>query len=528
MVWYMKKLRKFTHNKKGVSSIFIAIYLSLIGILLVSTLYAGQVISRESVTDYLKIEQDRRQENILIYRLITDSDNQFFYYVEVKNTGAITVRLRALYINEIFILDPSTLEGDAYIEPKESFNITLYPPIPLDGPIYGNVLNTQCSVTTERGTKSSDLGMNLWAKTGGPIYSPNKFYSGPLMLLFDMFHWRSGTGPWKNGWSIPKSATDVTWRILLTNVDTRPITITDPSCFTLVGNEQNQNKIVSWFVNPELGTLTFMPGQYYFVYYSWDKPYSDSSDSIQKPNALTVGIPCINFLTFTGFFTELDLSETAFGQTIPFEAVMITDETMVDSVEMTANPQNIRNDGTSTSSVIVTVTDSAGNAMPEMWTDLFTTAGTLSENRVQTDENGVINVILTSSSSKTTAILYATCEGVTGTCKVSFTPATKISVTANPDHIAITGNSTITVQLLDQNNMPVTQSGIIISVSSTFSANKPPILIYQTQSDTTIIVTTDSNGKATITLVGQGKAGTTTITASSSGLTSGSTTVTLG
>jgi hypothetical protein len=315
---------------------------------------------------------------------------------------------------------------------------------------------------------------------------------------------------------------------MLTNVDTRPITITDPSCFTLVGNEQNQNKIVSWFVNPELGTLTFVPGQYYFVYYSWAKPYSDSSDTIQKPNALTVGIPCINFLTFTGFFTELDLSETAFGQTIPFEAVLITDETMVDSVEMTANPQNIRNDGTSTSSVTVTVTDAAGNAMPEMWTDLFTTAGTLSENRFQTDENGVINVILTSSTSETTAILYATCEGVIGSCKVSFTPATKISVTANPDHIAITGNSTITVQLLDQNNVPVTQSGIIITVSSTFSANKPPILMYKTQSDTTVIVTTDSNGKATITLVGQGKAGTATISASSSGLTSGSTTVTLG
>jgi len=523
----MKKLRRFKRNKKAVSSIFIAIYLSIIGILLISTLYVGQVISRASITDYLKIEQDRRQENILIYRLITDSDNQFFFYLEIKNTGAITVRLRALYINEILVMDPSTLDGDAYIEPKETLNVTLIPPIPLDGPIYGNVLNAKWTVTTERGTKSSDLGMNLWTKTGGPIYTPNKFYSGPLMLLFDMFHWRSGTGPWKNGWSIPKSVTDVTWRILLTNVDTRPITITDPSCFTLVGNENNQNKIVSWFVNPELETLTFMPGQYYFVYYTWTKPYSDSSDTIQKPNALTVGIPCINFLTFTGFFTELDLTQTAFGQTIPFEAVLITDETMVDSIGMTSTPKNIRNDGVSTSSISATVTDSTGDPLPNMWVDLFTTAGTLSDNRVQTDENGNINVILTSSTTKTTAVIYAMCEGVIGSTKVSFTPATQISVNANPNPISITGNSTITVQLLDQNSVPVMQSGIIITVSSTFSANKPPILIYQTQSDTTVIVTTDSSGKATITLVGQGKAGTATITASSSGLTSGSTTVTL-
>ena len=473
------------------------------------------------------MEQDRRQENIQIMRLITDSNNEFFFYLEVKNTGAITVRLRGLYINEIFVIDPSLLEGDSYIEPKETLNITLIPPIQLDGPIYGNVLNAQWTVTTERGTKSSDLGMNLWEETGGPIYAPNKFYSGPLMLLFDMFHWRSGTGPWKSGWSIPKSATDVTWRILLTNVDTRPITITDPSCFTLVGNEQQQNKIVSWFVDPELGDLTFMPGQYYFVHYTWTKPYSDSSDTIQKPNALTVGIPCINFLTFTGFFTEPNEDETAFGQTIPFEAVLITDETMVDSVEMTSNPQNIRNDGISTSAITATVTDSTGDPMPDMWVDLFTTAGTLSENRVQTDENGFVNVILTSSTSKTTAIIYAMCEGVTGSRKVSFTPAIKIGITADPTTISPTGNSTITVQLLDQNSAPVSQPGIIITVSLTFSTNKPPILNYQSQSGSTVIVTTDSSGKAVITLVGQGKTGTATIVASSSGLNSGSSTVIL-
>ena len=66
----MKNLRKLRKNKKGVSSIFIAIYLSLIGILLISTLYVGQVISRSSITDYLRIEQDRRQENIIITKLI--------------------------------------------------------------------------------------------------------------------------------------------------------------------------------------------------------------------------------------------------------------------------------------------------------------------------------------------------------------------------------------------------------------------------------------------------------------------------
>ena len=277
----VKRLKRIGKDKRGVSSIFIAIYLALIGVLLISTLFVGQVIYRSSLTDYLKIEQDRRQENIQITKLITDPSEQFFIQAQVNNTGAITVKIRALYVSEEFKLDPSVLGGGGYIEPKEALNITLVPQIPID-----EGLNAQWTITTERGTKSSELGINLWEETGGPIYTPNKFYYGPLMLIFDMFHWRSGTGPWKNGWSIPKSAVDVTWRILLANVDNRPITITDPTCFTLVGNEQQQNKIVSWFVNPELGSMTFEPGRFYFVYYTWAKPYSAPSNTIQKPKQL--------------------------------------------------------------------------------------------------------------------------------------------------------------------------------------------------------------------------------------------------
>ena len=514
-------LSKLARNNKGISSIFIAIYLTIIGVLLVSTLYVGQVISRSSLTDYLKIEQDRRQENILITKLVTSND--FFDYVQVNNTGAITVRIRALYIGGDLILDPSELEGDSYIEPKEALNITLG----LDVPFDANLLNVEWAVTTERGTRSSALGMDLWEKTGGPIYTPNKFYFGPLMLVFDMFHWRSGPGPWKNGWSIPKSATDVTWRILLTNVDSRPIPLTDQSCFTLVGNEQQQNKILSWFVNPEMGDLIFMPGRYYNLHYTWTKPYSASGDTIQKPNALTVGIPCINFLTFTGFFTELNGTETAFGQTIPFEGVLITDETMVDSVLLTATPQNIRNDGSSTSAITALVKDGSGNPMANQWVDLYTTGGTLSANRVQTDPVGAVHVTLTSSTQKKTAVVYAMCQGVAGSTKVSFTPATKIRVAADPTTISKDGNSTITVQLLDQNDVPVSQSGVVISLTRTWTGNKPPLLVYQTQSGSTVIVTTDSNGKAIVALAGKGGTGTTTISASASGLSTGSTQVTL-
>ena len=316
----MIRIKKFRNNKKGVSSIFIAIYLSLIGILLISTLYVGQVISRSSITEYLKIEQDRRQEYFILTKLITETSESNFTYLEVKNTGAITVRIRALYIDGEFKEDPSLLDGDSYIEPKEALNITLSPPIAIDDGI-----DAQWTLTSERGIKSSELGMNLWDKINGPIYTPNKFYFGPLMLIFDMFHWRSGNGAWNTGWTIPKGTKDVTWRILLTNVDNRTITITDDSDFSLVSNLGQQNQVLNWYINPELGSLTLEPGMYYFVYYTWSKPFSDPGHQNQAITNLNPGTPCLNFLTFTGFFEELDGTLSPFGQTIPFEAILITD-----------------------------------------------------------------------------------------------------------------------------------------------------------------------------------------------------------
>ena len=325
----IKRLRGLEKNKRGVSSIFIAIYLSLIGIILIAALFAGQVISRASLTEYLKIEQDRRQEYFQIIKLI-DTDNINFTTIQVKNTGAITVRLRALYVGGKFKFDPSLLPDDAYIEPKEALNITLDPPIPIDD----NSLNSQWTVTSERGTRSSELGKNLWEDTSGPIYSPNKFYFGPLMLIFDMFHWKSGEGTdwknvqydWNNGWYIPAKTKDVTWRILLTNVDNRTITITENSDFSLVVNDIQQNKVQNWYVDPnhQAGNITLLPGFYYFIYYTWSKPFSESGSSYQEIN-FNPWDPCLNFLTFTGVFEELDGSTSPFGQTIPFEAVLVTD-----------------------------------------------------------------------------------------------------------------------------------------------------------------------------------------------------------
>jgi len=368
----------------------------------------------------------------------------------------------------------------------------------------------------------------LWGEPGIP-YSPKKFYFGPLMLMFDMFHWRSGSGPWRSGWTIPKGTKDVTWRILLVNVDDRDIIITDTSCLTLISNDNSPKDPLPWYIDPTLSQTTFEPGIFNFVSYTWSKPFSESGTSKQAVTGMRESTTCINFLTFFGSFVEPDGTLTAFGQTIPFEAVLITTEKMAASLELTSDPENIKNDGLSTSTITATVKDNRGNPVPDAWVDFYTTAGTLSTTHSTTDANGVATVTLTSSTSRTTAYVTAICQGVEGTSKVSFTPASGIKVEADPNVVSKDGGtSTITVQLIDANNQTVAQSGVTITVeisSWTGSPSKKPTLTYGDQSGDSVIVTTDSNGQATVTLTAQGAAGTATITVSASGLSSGNTVV---
>jgi len=523
----MMKMKKIIKNRKGLSPLFISLYLAILAILLISMLFIALDISSSALAERMRIEQERMQESIALVgpEALNLTEGSIVHCLRVNNTGSITVRIRALYIGRKFICDPSKFAGDSYIEPKESLWIQLYPnvnpPIVLDS----TTINAYWTVTTERGTKASETGGKLkWGEPGFP-YTSKKFYFGPLMLMFDMFHWRSGSGPWRNGWTIPKGTKDVTWRILLVNVDDRDIIITDTSCLTLISNDNSPKDPLPWYIDPTLSQTTFKPSIFNFVYYTWSKPFSESGASKQGVTGMTESTTCINFLTFFGSFVEPDGTLTPFGQTIPFEAVLITTEPMAGSVKVTSNPENIKNDGISTSTITVTVMDTTGKALPNAWVDFYTTAGTLSTTHNTTDANGNAIVTLTSSTSKTTAYVVAICQGVEGTCKVVFTPASGIKVKANPSVVSKNGGtSTITVQLVDLNGVTVAQSGITINVkisSWTGSQSKKPTLTYEDQSGDSVTVTTDSNGQAIITLTARGATGTATITASASGLSSG-------
>jgi len=318
---------KFTEDKRGVSPLFISLYLALIMVLLISMLFFAVEVSSSGLNSRLKIEQERMQERIVLVgpEALELTEASEVERVRVDNIGSITVRIRALYIGHEFICDPSEFEGDAYIESKESLWINLSSVTPAI--IFNDkTANAYWTMTTERGSKASEIGGKLkWGEPEIP-YTANKFYFGPLMLVFDMFHWRSGSGPWTSGWSIPKGTKDVTWRILCVNIDNRDIVITDTSCLTLISNDNSPKGPLPWYIDPTFPyqTMTLKPGVFNFIHYTWSKPSSAGGAKRQAVTGMQELTTCITFLTFFGQFIEVDNTLTSFGQTIPFEAVLVT------------------------------------------------------------------------------------------------------------------------------------------------------------------------------------------------------------
>jgi hypothetical protein len=290
---------------------------------------------------------------------------------------------------------------------------------------------------------------------------------------------------------------------------------------------------LDWYIDPVRSDMILIPDKLCTIYYSLNKPYSAGGSSPQSITKFSEAITCKNFLVFSGNFTEEDGTKTPLGQTIPFEAVLITGDKMASSVTMLANPVNIRNDAASTSTITVTVTDSGGNPIVDEWVDLYTSGGTLSDTHVKTDESGQVQTILTSTLIPRTVNVFAICQGIVGTCKVNFTPATKLVVTAIPTTLPMNPgvSSSITIQLVDNNNNNISQSGIQITVTLGWSgnANTRPNLTYQGQ-EAYSPVTTDSTGKAIIILTptSSTKGGTATLTVTASGLETGGCTVVIG
>ena len=400
----MKILQKFVRNKKGVSSIFIAIFIALLSVVLISTLFVSIAISNSAMTEYLRLEQERNQESIKLQGpngLEFLPDQATVKSLRIKNNGAIAVKIRGLYIDRELICDPSESPNqDTYIAPGKEKWIDLtfsHPNLPII--IDDNELESLWTVTTERGTKSSETGADIYYGKPGETTVP-QFYIGPLMIFFDMFNWKSGDGEWQSGWTIPKTADDVTWRILLRNIDQRSITLSDNSYFNLVCNNNIPNNVLDWYIDDDAARRTFNPGQYHYVHFNLDK-----NGKTQGMNSFQEWVSCINFLVLTGTFEDF----SNIGQTVPFEAVLVIPEP---KLSISANPTTVvPGSGSGSQSVITAnLTDSDGNPIPNALVHFSTNLGSVTEYSI-TDLNGVAEATFTAGINTGRATISANSQG---------------------------------------------------------------------------------------------------------------------
>ena len=309
-------------NRKGISSLFIAIYVSMLATILITTLFVGVNLGKSSLTTYMKLEQERLQEGILIGGpggMQIEGGN--VKCLRVNNTGSIAVRIRALYIGQTYKCDPSTFDGDSYIEPKESLWIQLTD----IGINYAETKKSIWTVTTERGVISSEKGQYILEGPGSDPDTSN-IRIGPFEISFESFHYSKDNGAsWQPGWSIPSGTKNVMFKIEIRNIDDEPIILTESSCFELHANDDIPNNRLFWYIQPpSSGYLTIWP----------ETPPVPVIYDRQAPGSKTIpnfnfqpGYTAVNYLIFTGYYGNA-IGEPdhlkPIAQTIPFEAVLAT------------------------------------------------------------------------------------------------------------------------------------------------------------------------------------------------------------
>ena len=331
----MKKSENLLRNRKGISSLFIAVYVSMIAVIVISTLFYDLSITNSSLNSYSRDSQERMQEKILV-KALNASGNEI-EFILVNNTGAITVRIRSIYIDGKYTCDPSEFSGDSYIQPQRSKWFVLSQ---LHIQLNASTILGNWTITTERGTKSSDTGKNLISNSNYNEDS-NKLYFGPLLLLFNEFKWTNNNGvTWNDGWTIPQNPGNLIWRIRVTDIDERPIILKSSSSFAMVQNSHQSNKIARWLIGPanlNPQNLIMYPQVPYDLHFSLNGP--NSLDYMYTPIPISS-----NFLTILGSFIEQDGSYRDFGQTIPFEAVKVSDLPQIDTaivLNAISSPQTV-------------------------------------------------------------------------------------------------------------------------------------------------------------------------------------------
>jgi hypothetical protein len=426
-------------QNSGLSTVVGSVLFILAAMLVASILFVALSNYNADTQQRILLEQSRTQERLYLTGLETENSTglPIITTVTLNNTGSITIRIRGVYVNNQFICDPSDFD-DTYVNAKESKTINLHPA----DMIYDRT--NALTLTTERGTKTVEYEGKLKGDTE-PIEPTEvqKVYFGPLLLNFEKFYYTETTtglydpNAWKPGWTVEKGTTLV-WNVTVKNIDDRDITINQYSCLTLESNDGAAAQ-KPWYIEPVDGTNTIRIDANATVnlIYIWDtaRTTATKTQSVYQQ-------PCRSkiFLTFFGVFHEKDGTTKPYGQTIPFQAVQITDIRLT----LGASPTIIAAGSTMESTITATAYDVYGAPAANAQIVFSTTLGTLQSTTAITDSNGVATTILHPGSITGSANITATYENFTRSTIVTITTGS-VTLTANPTTIAASSTMTSTV-----------------------------------------------------------------------------------
>lgn len=262
-------------------------------------------------------EETRNQEKFEVDGLQTDSEFTYVSAIHVNNTGSIAIKIRAVYLDGSLLWEPA--ETIANIKAKESYMLTLPTQIPF--------------VATSKITLASERGVTTVVKEGDfyigppPASQDQDLYFGPLKLDFEEFYYAKYSGStypdsdgWIKGWQVARG-TELVWKIVVKDVDERPITLNRYSCLTLIPNDGGSQ--LPWYIEKIIhsdgsNSTTIMPQETVSIFYRWA-----TAQQSKSVNIFAARTEARVFLTFYGVFNEYGTTKH-YGQTIPFEAVLVT------------------------------------------------------------------------------------------------------------------------------------------------------------------------------------------------------------
>jgi hypothetical protein len=306
----MKLKPSFVQNKKGLETITAVFMLMLMFAMILGVVFTFQTynttMQHQSATNL-----DRSKESLTLTKQINLATNEITS-INIINTGTAEAKIRAIYI--------TTSDGTTtFLDPSASLNTVISPNHILT--ISSSVLSssslssdTRIIASTETGVKAVEAAQPTPTPTPGPTPDPDLLTYGSLMLHFSGFMYRDIKDAdipanWHPGWEAPAKIS-CEWKVTVTNVGKKDLTITQTSCFTVKGD--SSSSIKKWTLdNAPIDLLKRNPSDHPVV-----MKFVNPAE-----NLYSSGTMCTTFLTFYGHFTD---NSSPYAQTIPFEAFAIT------------------------------------------------------------------------------------------------------------------------------------------------------------------------------------------------------------